>query len=127
MLNSISRLGETRTEQEWSNGTEFSGYSDFPEFQANLARYTQNFGMKFRKMTVPFAPQPGISRIFCRMETNFKPKLFADNVECNGKVLQEPKTEKAILFLHLNSRSMVATSCFGSLSTLVYSSDLKWH
>ena len=32
MLNSISRLGETRPEQEWSNGTEFSGYSDFPEF-----------------------------------------------------------------------------------------------
>ena len=27
----ISRLGETRPEQEWSNGTEFSGYSDFPE------------------------------------------------------------------------------------------------
>ena len=32
MLNSISRLGKTRTEREWSNGTEFSGYSDFPEF-----------------------------------------------------------------------------------------------
>ena len=32
MLNSISRLRETRPEQEWSNGTEFSGYSDFPEF-----------------------------------------------------------------------------------------------
>ena len=32
MLNSISRLGETRPEQEWSNETEFSGYSDFPEF-----------------------------------------------------------------------------------------------
>ena len=32
MLNSISRLGETRPEQEWPNGTEFSGYSDFPEF-----------------------------------------------------------------------------------------------
>ena len=31
-LNSISRLGETRPEQEWSNGTEFSVYSDFPEF-----------------------------------------------------------------------------------------------
>ena len=29
MLNSISSLGETRPEQEWSNGTEFSGYSDF--------------------------------------------------------------------------------------------------
>ena len=25
-------LGETRPEQEWSNGTEFSGYSDFLEF-----------------------------------------------------------------------------------------------
>ena len=32
MLNSISRLGETRSGQEWSNGTEFSGYSDFLEF-----------------------------------------------------------------------------------------------
>ena len=29
---SISRPGETRPEQEWSNGTEFFGYSDFPEF-----------------------------------------------------------------------------------------------
>ena len=29
---SISRVGETRPEQEWLNGTEFSGYSDFPEF-----------------------------------------------------------------------------------------------
>ena len=68
MLNSISRLGETRPEQEWSNGTEFSGYSDFPEFKANLARYTQNFGMKFRKMTVQFTLLPGISGIFGRME-----------------------------------------------------------
>ena len=32
MLNSISSLGETRPEQELSNGTGFSGYSDFPEF-----------------------------------------------------------------------------------------------
>ena len=32
MLNSISSLGETRPEQEWSNGTEFFGYFDFPEF-----------------------------------------------------------------------------------------------
>ena len=32
MLSSISGLGETRTEQEWSNGNEFSGYSDLPEF-----------------------------------------------------------------------------------------------
>ena len=35
--------------------------------KANLARYTQNFGMKFRKMSVPFAPQPGISGIFGRI------------------------------------------------------------
>ena len=26
-------------------------------------------------------------------ETNFKPKLFTANVECNGTVLKEPKTE----------------------------------
>ena len=29
--------------------------------------------------------------------------------------------------LNLNSCSMVVTSCFGSLSTLLYTSDLKWH
>ena len=40
---------------------------------------------------------------------------FTANVECNGTVLKEPKTEKAILFLNLNSRSIMATSCFGSL------------
>ena len=41
-------------------------------------------------------------------ETNFKPKLFTANVECNGTVLlREPKTEQAILFLNLNSRSMI--------------------
>ena len=27
-----SGLPETGPEQEWSNGTEFSGYSDFPEY-----------------------------------------------------------------------------------------------
>ena len=53
--------------------------------------------------------------------------LFTANDDCNGTVLEEPKTEKAILFLNLNSRSMVATSFFGSLSTLLYTSDLKWH
>ena len=60
-------------------------------------------------------------------ETNFKPKLFTASVECNGTVLKEPKTEKAILFLILNSRSMVATSCLFVLLTLLYASDLKWH
>ena len=60
-------------------------------------------------------------------ETNIKPKLFTANIECEGTVLKEPKTEKAILFLNVNSRSMTATSYFGSLSTLLYNSDLKWH
>ena len=31
LIMSISGLGETGPEQEWSNGTEFSGYSHFPE------------------------------------------------------------------------------------------------
>ena len=39
----------------------------FRNFRANLARYSQNFGMKFRKMSVLFVPQPGISGIFGRM------------------------------------------------------------
>ena len=56
-------------------------------------------------------------------KTNFKPKLFTADVKCNGT----PKTERVIPFLNLNSRSMVATSSFGSLSTLQYTSDLKWH
>ena len=69
MLSSISTLGETGPEQEWSNGAEFSIYSDFPEFLANLARYTQNFGMKFQKMSVPSALSPRISEISGRMES----------------------------------------------------------
>ena len=54
-----------------------------------------------------------------------KTKLFTANVECNGTVLKEPKTEKAFLFLNLNRRSMVATSCFGSL--VVHFQPIKWH
>ena len=33
-------------------------------------------------------------------ETNFKPKLFTANVECNGTVIKLPKTEKPVLFLN---------------------------
>ena len=32
--------------------------------------------------------------------TNFRPKLFSANVECNGTVIKLPKTEKPILFLN---------------------------
>ena len=35
---SFYRLGETRSQKEWSNLMDFSGYSDVPELQANLAR-----------------------------------------------------------------------------------------
>ena len=69
MLSSISGLGETGPEQEWFKGTEFSSYSDFPEFWANLARYTQNFKIIFRKMSAPFDPPTGISGIFGGMES----------------------------------------------------------
>ena len=33
-------------------------------------------------------------------KTNFKPKLFTANVECNGTVIKLPKTEKPIHFLN---------------------------
>ena len=41
-------------------------------------------------------------------KTNFKLKLFTLKVECNGIVLKEPKTEKAILFkFSLNDGDLV--------------------
>ena len=61
MLNSISRLGETRPEQEWSNGTEFSGYSDFPEKRVHskrIPKFSKTFPGIF---TVPFSFGPEIS------------------------------------------------------------------
>ena len=63
MLNSISRLGETRPEQEWSNGTEFSGYSDFPEKRVHskrIPKFSKTFPGIF---TVPFNFEPEISEI----------------------------------------------------------------
>ena len=55
----------------------------------------------------------------------FKPKLFTANIECNSTDVKVPKTEKAILFLNLNSHSMVMASYFSSLSTLLHTSDLN--
>ena len=69
MLNSISRLGETRPEQEWSNGTEFSGYSDFPEKRVHskrIPKFSKTFPGIF---TVPFSFGPEISVFFGRMES----------------------------------------------------------
>ena len=45
-------------------------------------------------------------------KTNSKPKFFTADVQCNGTVVKLPETERAILFLNLNSRSMVANSSF---------------
>ena len=51
-------------------------------------------------------------------ETNFKPKLFTANVECNGTVIKLPKTEKPILFLNFKTLAQWwRPRVFGSLST----------
>ena len=61
MLNSIFRLGETRPQQEWSNGTEFSGYSDFMEKRVHSKR-SPKFSKTFPGIfTVPFSFGPEIS------------------------------------------------------------------
>ena len=41
----------------------------FPNFRPNSRGTPKISGMKFRKMSVPFAPQPEISGIFGRMES----------------------------------------------------------
>ena len=65
----------SRHEQEWSNGAEFPGILGQPR------KHAQNFGMKFRKMSrVPFAPQPGISGTFGRMESS--PRLLYVMLTC---------------------------------------------
>ena len=57
---------------------------------------------------------------------NFQLKLFTAYVKCNGTVIRNDPKKTVILFLSLNSRSIVATSSFGSSSTMVYASDLNW-
>ena len=64
MLSSISALGESGPS---SNGRMERNFPDIPIFW-NF-RYTQDFGIKFRKKTAPFASPPGTSGIFGRMES----------------------------------------------------------
>ena len=69
MLISISRLGETRSEQEWSNGTEFSPYSDFPEKRVHskrIPKFLENFSRNFYR-SIQF--RTGNLGIFARMES----------------------------------------------------------
>ena len=50
-------------------------------------------------------------------ETNFKPKLFTAYVECNGRVIKLPKTEKPTLFLRFKFSLNGGDLLFSSLST----------
>ena len=81
MLNSISRLGETRPEQEWSNGTEFSGYSDFPEKRVHskrIPKFSKTFPGIF---TVPFSFGPEISVFLVEWKAPYESyDLFYSNV-----------------------------------------------
>ena len=58
---------------------------------------------------------------FMKQVLNLNYLLLTLNVTV--QLLKNPQNRKG----HGHGRSMVATSCFGSLSTLLYTSDLKWH
>ena len=61
-------------------------------------------------------------------ETNFKPKLFTANVECNGTVIKLPKTEKPILFLNFKFSLLIyyfKNSCFVFHRGLKHSKTIK--
>ena len=64
MLNSISRVVETRPEQGWLNRTVLFQFSGI--LGQSRAREVHP---KIRKMSVPFAPHPGNSGILGRMES----------------------------------------------------------
>ena len=59
---------------------------------------------------------------FTKQTLNLNYLLLKLNV--TEQFLKNPKQKRPFF---LNSRSMMATSCFGSLSTLLYTSDQKWH
>ena len=59
---------------------------------------------------------------FTKQTLNLNYLLLKLNV--TEQVLKNPKQKRPFF---LNSRSMMETSCFGSLSTLLYTSDPKWH
>ena len=59
-------------------------------------------------------------------ETNFKPKLFTANVECNGTVIKLPKTEKPIRFLNFKF-SLTGGDLVFWFNLAVANFQLKWH
>ena len=62
---------------------------------------------------------------FTKQSLNLNYWLLTLNVRV--ELLNSPKIEKVVLFLNLNFRAMMTTSSFGSLSILLYTSDLKCH
>ena len=58
-------------------------------------------------------------------ETNFKPKLFTANVECNGTAV--PKTEKPFFFLNFKFSLNGGDLVFWFTFNLAVDFNLKWH
>ena len=69
MLNLISSLGGTRLKQKWSNGTEFSGYSDFLDIRPTSRGTPKISELNSGKCLFHSPPKPRISGIFGRMES----------------------------------------------------------
>ena len=84
-LNSVSRLRETRPEQEWSNGTEFSVYSDFPEkrvYSKRIPKFSKTFSGIF---TIPFNFGPEISEFFGEWKASmYSNECMSENEKCCG-------------------------------------------
>ena len=80
MLNSISTLGETRPEQEWSNGTEFSSYSNFPEKRVHSGAFhsTKNTEISGPKLNGTIKI-PG--KVFENLGIRFECTLFSGKSE----------------------------------------------
>ena len=94
MLNSISRLGETRPEQEWSNGTEFCGYSDFPEKRVHskrIPKFSKTFPGIF---TVPFSFGPEISVFLVEWKA---PNVLTDQFQTVRPVLASDWCQKTFV------------------------------
>ena len=89
------KLGPSRNGRMERN---FPVNSDFPEFQANLMRYAQNFGMKFWKMSVPFQPAARTGVIFCVF-----PGIFdrMESAQCQTSTNSRP-IMKILRFLIVN-------------------------
>ena len=105
MLNSISRLGETRPEQEWPNGTEFSGYSDIPEnalktYSSIFENFSRNFYRSFHS----------VSDRKSRDSNGKRPRkvnIFARKIESLGTSLSSPSHQSGFTCLQFSFVNMM--------------------